>query len=116
MNQVIWTFLQSMMLVGLLTSSLSATTLKEIQKRGTLRIGVKNNMPLLGFTNAEGKLDGFEIELAQTISRIIWGDRIQVEYVPLLNQERLSAVAQWPGGSGDRKSSSDGITPTSRIF
>ena len=85
--------LQCLIFWGLLPTSLNASTLVEIERRKTIRIGVKDNTPLLGFKRADGTLDGFEIELAQKISQTIWGDRIQVEFLPLLNQERLSAVS-----------------------
>lgn len=69
-----------------------ALDLKDIQKRGVLRIGVKNNLPLMGLAQNDGTLAGYEIDLGKKLVQTIWGDRLQIEFVPLKNQERLAAV------------------------
>ncbi|MEM9136486.1 MAG: transporter substrate-binding domain-containing protein [Cyanobacteria bacterium P01_F01_bin.42] len=82
----------ALIVAGLPCLHVQAATVEEIEQRGTVKIGVKDNLPLLGFRQPSGELTGFEIELAKKITRSIWGDRVTIEYVPLLNQNRLAAV------------------------
>jgi len=55
-------------------------------------VGVKDNLPPLGFMDSQGNLQGFEIELAHKLAEELLGDTNAVEFVPLLNQDRLNAV------------------------
>jgi polar amino acid transport system substrate-binding protein len=73
-----------------------AATLTEIEQRGHLIVGVKENLPPLGFRDAGGNLQGFEIDLAKRLAQTLFpkqaSDRILV-LKPLGNEERLNAVA-----------------------
>ena len=64
-------------------------TLDKIQKRGKLIIGVKDNLPPLGFRDRNGNLSGLEIDIARELAKEL---NIQVELVPLKNRDRLSAL------------------------
>lgn len=64
-------------------------TLDKIQKRGKLVIGVKNNLPPLGFRDRSGNLSGLEIDIARELAKEL---NFQVELVPLKNRDRLSAL------------------------
>jgi polar amino acid transport system substrate-binding protein len=64
-------------------------TLDKIQKRGKLIIGVKDNLPPLGFRDRSGNLSGLEIDIARELAKEL---NIQVELVPLKNRDRLSAL------------------------
>ncbi len=75
------------------TSSLSGT-LKEIQAKGKLRVGVKDNLAPLGFYNSQGQLVGLEIDLAREIAREILGSSEAIEFYPMLNQDRLKALLE----------------------
>lgn len=80
--------------IGLLAQPLHGEILRDIQKRGIFRVGVKDNLPLLGQADSNGTLSGFEIELAEAIATLIWGEnRLELDYIPLLNSERLPAIA-----------------------
>jgi polar amino acid transport system substrate-binding protein len=65
----------------------------EIVRSGQLRVAVKDNLRPLGFRDPEGKLQGFEIELARELGSRLLGSREAVELVPVANVERLQAVA-----------------------
>jgi polar amino acid transport system substrate-binding protein len=71
---------------------LFAAELADIQKRGTVIIGIKENLPPLGFRNAQGQLEGLEIELAHQIAETLLGDRNAVTFKPLLNRDRIPAL------------------------
>ena len=65
------------------------TSLNEIQKRGKLIVGVKDNLPPLGFRDRDGKLTGFEIDIARELAKELG---LPIELVPLKNRDRLSAL------------------------
>ncbi|NJL85559.1 MAG: transporter substrate-binding domain-containing protein [Leptolyngbyaceae cyanobacterium SM1_1_3] len=69
-----------------------AAELSEIQARGYLIVGVKDNRPPLGFRDAGGEITGFEAELARRLAEEIFGDPEAVVLEPLTNLERLPAV------------------------
>lgn len=64
-------------------------TIEKTQKRGRLIIGVKDNLPPLGFRDREGNLAGLEIDIARELAREL---KIPVELVPISNRDRLSAL------------------------
>lgn len=64
-------------------------TLDKIQKRGKLRIGVKDNLSPLGFRDRSGNLAGLEIDIARELAKEL---NIPVELVPISNRDRLSAL------------------------
>jgi polar amino acid transport system substrate-binding protein len=64
--------------------------LTKIQRRGKLIIGVKDNLPPLGFRDRNGNLSGLEIDIARELGKEL---NISVELVPLKNRDRLSALA-----------------------
>lgn len=74
------------------TSSVEAAELSEIQDRGYLIVGVKDNLRPLGFRDDQSQLQGFEIDLARQLAADLLGDAQAVEFKPLLNQERLDAL------------------------
>nr|WP_242027618.1 transporter substrate-binding domain-containing protein [Cyanobacterium aponinum] len=67
---------------------------EEIQARGKIIVGVKDNLPPLGFTDQNGNLQGFEIDLAHKLAEELLGDKQTIKFVPLLNQDRLNAVIE----------------------
>ncbi len=62
-------------------------TLDKIQKRGKLIIGVKDNLPPLGFRH--NNLSELEIDIARELAKEL---NIPIELVPLKNRDRLSAL------------------------
>lgn len=69
-----------------------ATELDDIQDRGSLIVGVKDNLRPLGFKDSQSQLQGFEIELARQLATDLIGDKAEVVFKPLLNQDRLKAL------------------------
>ncbi len=65
---------------------------EEIKARGKIIVGVKDNLQPLGFIDSQGNLQGFEIDLAHKLAEELLGDKEAVEFVSLLNQDRLNAV------------------------
>ena len=70
----------------------TATPLETIQKRGTLIVGIKDNLRPLGYREPNGTLIGFEIDLAHKLAETLLGDRQAIQLVPLNNRDRLNAL------------------------
>jgi len=77
----------------LLPLQLLAADLQTIVQRGQLVVGVKDNLRPLGFRDAQGKLQGLEIEIAQKLSEEILG-RQSVALRPVNNRDRLTVVTE----------------------
>lgn len=70
----------------------AATELREIVRRGQLIVAVKANHRPLGFTDAEGNLQGLEIDIARKLAEELLGDPNAVVFRPVTNQERLRVL------------------------
>ncbi len=66
------------------------TWLRRIQDRGYLIAGVKDNVPGFGDRDPQtGEFSGLEIDLAQEIAEIIFGDRDKIQFYAVTTQQRL---------------------------
>ncbi len=84
--------LLSLPLVSPLSLPGRAADLEAIEERGRLIVAVKDNTPPLGFRDAAGNLQGFEIDLARQLAAELLGDPDAVELRPMNNRDRLPAV------------------------
>ncbi|MCY7367854.1 MAG: transporter substrate-binding domain-containing protein [Chamaesiphon sp.] len=71
-----------------------AGTLKEIQQRKKLIVAVKDNLPLLGFRDRDGNLQGLEIDIARKLATEIFGNAESVQLLPVTNQDRLKVAIE----------------------
>jgi polar amino acid transport system substrate-binding protein len=80
--------------LGLLTLSpkMIAAPLSEIVQRGRLIVAVKDNFYPLGYRDANGTLQGFEIAIAKRLAKDLLGSEQAVTLQPMPNTERLTAV------------------------
>lgn len=93
--------------IALSTLPAWATTLAEIQQRGHLVVGVKDNLPPLGYRDTTGAFQGFEIDLAKRFAKTLFQSEQAIVFKPLRNVQRLTAVA-----SGEVDMAIAGITLT----
>lgn len=70
----------------------SAVPMSEIQRRGYITVAVKDNLPPLSFKDANGKLQGLEIDLAQRLAIDLLGKPDAVRLQSVSNRDRLSVV------------------------
>jgi polar amino acid transport system substrate-binding protein len=90
----VWIALGIWMGVSLNCARVQGATLAEIERRGHLIVGVKENLPPLGYRDATGNLQGFEIDLAKRLAQALFKSRSkQLVLQPLSNVDRLTAVA-----------------------
>ncbi len=71
-----------------------AGTLKEIQQRKKLIVAVKDNVPLLGFRDEAGNLQGLEIDIARKLATEIFGNNDSIQLLPVANQDRLKVAIE----------------------
>lgn len=69
-----------------------AAELPAIVQRGRLIVGVKDNLRPLGFRDAQGNLQGFEIDIARQLAQELLGRADAVTLKPVSNRDRLSIV------------------------
>lgn len=67
--------------------SASAAELPKIQRRGYMSIAVKNNLRPLGFSDANGNLQGLEIDLATQLAVDLLGKPNAVKLQPVANRD-----------------------------
>jgi polar amino acid transport system substrate-binding protein len=68
--------------------------LSAIQARGRLIVAVKDNLRPLGFRDSTGKLQGFEIDIAQRLAADLLGRPDAAVLQPVRNQDRLRLVLE----------------------
>ncbi|WP_310426382.1 transporter substrate-binding domain-containing protein [Chamaesiphon sp. VAR_48_metabat_135_sub] len=89
--------------------SARAGTLKEIQQRRKLIVAVKDNLPLFGFRDSTGNLQGLEIDIARKLATEIVDNPEFVRLIPVVNQDRLKVAIE---GNVDLTIARVTITPT----
>jgi len=70
----------------------NAAELPEIIQRGKLIVGVKTDVRPLGFVDAQGKLQGLEIDIAKRLAELILGNPDAIAFESLKNQDRLQVI------------------------
>ena len=66
--------------------ALAQTTVKDIQKRGELIVGVKQDVPNFGYKDPKtGRYTGLEVDIAKLIAKEL---HVKVTYVPVTAQTR----------------------------
>lgn len=64
-----------------LTASLEARELAQIKQEGSIRIAVFGDKPPFGYVDANGKNQGFDVEIAKDIAGALLGSPDKVEFV-----------------------------------
>ena len=67
-------------------------TLKTIKARGTLRCGVNPELPGFAFQDNSGRWRGFNVDFCRALAAAVLGKPDKVTFVPLGNEERITAL------------------------
>ena len=67
-------------------------TLKAVRARGTLRCGVNPELPGFAFRDNGGRWRGFNVDFCRALAAAVLGEPDKVTFVPLGNDERISAL------------------------
>lgn len=90
-------FLSFSLVIGLVVSfevAVSSAELKEIEQRGQLIVAVKDNLRPLGFRDASGNLQGFEIDIAKRLAEELLGKPDAAVLQPVTNRDRLNVLLE----------------------
>lgn len=67
-------------------------TLKAVRARGELRCGVNPGLPGFAFQDNGGRWRGFNVDLCRALAAAVLGKPEKVTFVPLSNEERITAL------------------------
>jgi polar amino acid transport system substrate-binding protein len=71
----------------------AGSTMRKIQKRGRLIVGIDQNAYLFGFRDPKtGELVGFEIEIAKEMARGIFGDPEAIQFRAITTADRIPVL------------------------
>jgi polar amino acid transport system substrate-binding protein len=68
--------------------------LETIKTRGYLIVAVKDNLRPLGFRDATGELQGFEIDIAKRLAKDLLGREDAVKFLPVQNTDRITVLTE----------------------
>ncbi|NIE97035.1 transporter substrate-binding domain-containing protein [Acinetobacter sp. Tr-809] len=61
--------------------STQVSSIEQIKKNGVVRIGVFSDKPPFGYLDAQGKNQGFDVEIAKHVAKDLLGDENKVQFV-----------------------------------
>ncbi|ENX41994.1 cysteine ABC transporter substrate-binding protein [Acinetobacter sp. NIPH 2100] len=62
-------------------TSAQLSSIEQIKKNGVVRIGVFSDKPPFGYLDAQGKNQGFDVEIAKHVAKDLLGDENKVQFV-----------------------------------
>ena len=78
---------------NLASGAATATTLEEVEERGTLRCGINNGLPGFSAADANGTWEGFDVAFCRAVAAAVLNDPQAVAFVPLTPKTRFIALA-----------------------
>jgi glutamate transport system substrate-binding protein len=72
----------------------AGSTMARLQQAGKVRVGTKFDQPLFGQKNLEGKLEGFDVEIAKVITGEMGIDPSKIEFVESVSANREPFIQQ----------------------
>src|SRR5215475_5502721 len=73
-------------------TAVSAATLDDVKKRGTLNCGANGQLPGFGLPDAQGNWAGLDVDLCRAVAAAIFNDPNKVKYVALTAKDRFTAL------------------------
>ena len=70
----------------------AADTLHTVRERGTLRCGVSTGLPGFSFTDASGRMRGFDADICRAVAAAVLGDAQKVTFVKLTSKDRFAVL------------------------
>ncbi|PTM39512.1 transporter substrate-binding domain-containing protein [Bosea sp. 124] len=100
----------SLVAAGLLAGVAHADQLDRVKQRGKLVVGIRNDYNPFGYLDAKGQNTGFEVDLARSVAKELFGSEAAIEMVPvvasnrieLLNAGRIDVIFATLGKTADR--------------
>ena len=88
----VWAWVLSALLFVLCPWSARADTLAQVQARGVLRCGVSTGLPGFSFTDAAGRMRGFDADICRAVAAAVLGDAEKVAFVKLTSKDRFTVL------------------------
>lgn len=86
-------FLGTLAVVGAAAGFASATTLEDVQARGSLNCGVSTGLAGFSTPDASGVWQGFDVAVCRAVAAAVLGDAMAVTFVPTTGQTRFTALS-----------------------
>ena len=74
-------FLAAAFAAASIAQASAQSILNEVQQRGTLRVATVTGSPPFAFTDKNGNLEGFDIDIAHLIAKSLFNDENKIEFV-----------------------------------
>jgi len=78
--------------LALIPTLASADTLEKVLKNDVLTCGVSTGLTGFAATDSNGKWEGIDVAMCQSVAAAVLGDATKVKYVPLTAKERFTAL------------------------
>ncbi|MCB1405661.1 MAG: transporter substrate-binding domain-containing protein, partial [Rhodobacteraceae bacterium] len=86
-------FLGTLAATALAGGIAAATTLEDVQARGTLNCGVSTGVNGFSAPDANGTWQGFDVAVCRAVAAAVLGDPMAVNFVSTTGQTRFTALA-----------------------
>ena len=86
-------FIGALAAAAVVGGAASAQTLSEVQDRGQLNCGISTGLAGFAAPNANGDWEGFDVAVCQAVAAAVFGDPTKVNFVPVTNKVRFTALA-----------------------
>ncbi|WP_099826850.1 amino acid ABC transporter substrate-binding protein [Oceaniglobus indicus] len=86
-------FLGAMAVSGMVAGAAAAATLDDVKARGNVNCGVSTGLAGFSTPDANGKWQGFDVDVCRAVAAAIFGDPDATEFVPTTGQTRFTALA-----------------------
>ncbi|MEE4376817.1 MAG: amino acid ABC transporter substrate-binding protein [Candidatus Competibacteraceae bacterium] len=87
-----WMLFVILSMSWLLSSSVIASTLDDVKKRGAIQCGVSTGIPGFSMADDKGTWSGLDVDLCRAVAAAVFGDADKVTYLPLTAEERFKAL------------------------
>lgn len=75
-----------------LTSAHAGKTIDTIKQRGQISIGISSGVPGFSAADSKGQWSGLDVDVGKAIAAALLGDAGKVKWVPLVSQQRFTAL------------------------
>ena len=75
-----------------LTSAHAGKTLDTIKQRGQISVGISSGVPGFSAADSKGQWSGLDVDVGKAIAAALLGDANKIKWVPLVSQQRFTAL------------------------
>ena len=86
-------FLGALTVTSLIAGAAAAATLDDVKARGSLNCGVTTGLAGFAAPDANGRWEGFDVDLCRAVAAAVLGDPEAVQFVPTTGKTRFTALA-----------------------